>query len=134
RSLTSYSRIFSLLAYPLFIFYFSFFFSSRRRHTRWPRDWSSDVCSSDLRLGVVGDGVIADRARLDLVAELLAPRRGVALALPRAQQPPNGRQHRLARLVQAWVDVLLGQQTLVSGVPVPGVRLDSHSDGAFKVI
>src|SRR5207253_105620 len=26
----------------------SFFFSSRRRHTRWPRDWSSDVCYSDL--------------------------------------------------------------------------------------
>src|SRR5207253_5803671 len=24
--------------------------SSRRRHTRWPRDWSSDVCSSDLVL------------------------------------------------------------------------------------
>src|SRR5437870_11670194 len=28
---------------------FIFFFSSRRRHTRWPRDWSSDVCSSDLK-------------------------------------------------------------------------------------
>src|SRR5690606_40019995 len=27
---------------------FSFFFSSRRRHTRFSRDWSSDVCSSDL--------------------------------------------------------------------------------------
>src|SRR5699024_10552900 len=27
----------------------SFFFSSRRRHTRSKRDWSSDVCSSDLR-------------------------------------------------------------------------------------
>src|SRR5437870_3193824 len=27
-----------------------FFFSSRRRHTIWPRDWSSDVCSSDLSL------------------------------------------------------------------------------------
>src|SRR5206468_8657172 len=26
-----------------------FFFSSRRRHTRSDRDWSSDVCSSDLR-------------------------------------------------------------------------------------
>src|SRR5690606_40995388 len=25
-----------------------FFFSSRRRHTRFSRDWSSDVCSSDL--------------------------------------------------------------------------------------
>src|SRR5690606_39666518 len=27
---------------------FLFFFSSRRRHTRFSRDWSSDVCSSDL--------------------------------------------------------------------------------------
>src|SRR5690348_17837086 len=27
---------------------FCFFFSSRRRHTRWTGDWSSDVCSSDL--------------------------------------------------------------------------------------
>src|SRR5690625_5801021 len=33
-----------------------FFFSSRRRHTRWPRDWSSDVCSSDLA-GTVLDGI-----------------------------------------------------------------------------
>src|SRR5437660_8215297 len=31
-----------------FQFFFIFFFSSRRRHTRWPHDWSSDVCSSDL--------------------------------------------------------------------------------------
>src|SRR5256885_7392273 len=34
-----------------------FFFSSRRRHTRLQGDWSSDVCSSDLRrigLGVMG--------------------------------------------------------------------------------
>src|SRR5690348_2921243 len=28
-----------------------FFFSSRRRHTRWTGDWSSDVCSSDLSNG-----------------------------------------------------------------------------------
>src|SRR5690606_40972330 len=28
--------------------YSCFFFSSRRRHTRFSRDWSSDVCSSDL--------------------------------------------------------------------------------------
>src|SRR5699024_11983801 len=28
--------------------YYFFFFSSRRRHTRSKRDWSSDVCSSDL--------------------------------------------------------------------------------------
>src|SRR6266542_3229763 len=30
------------------IYYIFFFFSSRRRHTRCYRDWSSDVCSSDL--------------------------------------------------------------------------------------
>src|SRR6266702_5456777 len=34
-----------------------FFFSSRRRHTRWPRDWSSDVCSSDLLNFVNGEWV-----------------------------------------------------------------------------
>src|SRR2546422_7233644 len=33
-----------------------FFFSSRRRHTRCSRDWSSDVCSSDL----LGDGLALD--------------------------------------------------------------------------
>src|SRR5438034_6879379 len=33
----------------LFLFVF-FFFSSRRRHTRSLCDWSSDVCSSDLRV------------------------------------------------------------------------------------
>src|ERR671939_111745 len=30
------------------MFFLFFFFSSRRRHTRYWRDWSSDVCSSDL--------------------------------------------------------------------------------------
>src|SRR3989449_2564053 len=33
------------------LFFFFFFFSSRRRHTRCSRDWSSDVCSSDLGPG-----------------------------------------------------------------------------------
>src|SRR5439155_20881323 len=40
-----YSRILSFNSF--------FFFSSRRRHTRWPRDWSSDVCSSDLTFGLI---------------------------------------------------------------------------------
>src|SRR6266480_6436071 len=34
------------------VFSFFFFFSSRRRHTRLTCDWSSDVCSSDLALGL----------------------------------------------------------------------------------
>src|SRR5699024_12222489 len=35
-------------SFTMFLFCFYFFFSSRRRHTRSKRDWSSDVCSSDL--------------------------------------------------------------------------------------
>src|SRR5207245_6730197 len=55
-------------------FYYSFFFfSSRRRHTRCYRDWSSDVCSSDLDEGLaatrgaeehrdgLGDQVVVDQ-------------------------------------------------------------------------
>src|SRR3712207_1596662 len=38
--------LFCLIVYACDIFFF--FFSSRRRHTRYWRDWSSDVCSSDL--------------------------------------------------------------------------------------
>src|SRR5262245_3761325 len=38
-------------------FFFFFFFSSRRRHTRCLSDWSSDVCSSDLRPGSNATGV-----------------------------------------------------------------------------
>src|SRR5438309_8160376 len=34
-----------------------FFFSSRRRHTIWNCDWSSDVCSSDLDAGLKASSV-----------------------------------------------------------------------------
>src|SRR3989449_4188687 len=45
--------------------FFFFFFSSRRRHTRCSRDWSSDVCSSDLdaRIGLAPEVVGVDGAR-----------------------------------------------------------------------
>src|SRR5690606_39978363 len=39
-----------------YVFVFFFFFSSRRRHTSFSRDWSSDVCSSDLPGG--GEGTV----------------------------------------------------------------------------
>src|SRR5690349_14965333 len=42
-------KFIDMLVVTLFFFLF-FFFSSRRRHTRSLRDWSSDVCSSDLKL------------------------------------------------------------------------------------
>src|SRR5207245_3039323 len=60
----------------LFLSLFLFFFSSRRRHTRCYRDWSSDVCSSDLFLPERGrrvrerDGSLRafDRERKDRVS------------------------------------------------------------------
>src|SRR5205809_4305168 len=42
-----------------------FFFSSRRRHTRCSRDWSSDVCSSDLPVA----GQVVDLAQYEAVAQ-----------------------------------------------------------------
>src|SRR5438445_10169016 len=47
----------------MFIYLF-FFFSSRRRHTRYWRDWSSDVCSSDLAPLEASSGK-SQRHRLD---------------------------------------------------------------------
>src|SRR5690348_18171795 len=47
-----------------------FFFSSRRRHTRWTGDWSSDVCSSDLDFFL--EGVERREAGLDALAAPLA--------------------------------------------------------------
>src|SRR5439155_9195880 len=70
-----------------------FFFSSRRRHTRWPRDWSSDVCSSDLdvrlerenrtprysrsrRTSSANDRVVRASVRRGVSRALSVPRRG----------------------------------------------------------
>src|SRR5204862_2679787 len=46
----------------------TFFFSRRRRHTISLRDWSSDVCSSDLPLGIISEGHRIDE---DLVSVLI---------------------------------------------------------------
>src|SRR2546422_6903607 len=56
---------------------FFFFFSSRRRHTRCSRDWSSDVCSSDLvrpppvrRSPAEDGGAVTCRVRLPSASNL----------------------------------------------------------------
>src|SRR5207249_7399310 len=55
--LPAYFLLFFFLYFILFFFFF-FFFSSRRRHTRSKRDWSSDVCSSDLFLSGLPPGPV----------------------------------------------------------------------------
>src|SRR5215510_16439274 len=68
----------------------AFFFSSRRRHTRWPRDWSSDVCSSDL----VGENpglVPGDDGESDLDVEVSG---GAAPGATRSEERRVGKECR----------------------------------------
>src|SRR3712207_8153924 len=79
----------------------SFFFSSRRRHTRYWRDWSSDVCSSDL--GDLG----ADPGRRDGLAVDFDQRRHLGLELA------AGAQHlRVALGLGAEAEVLADRDSL----------------------
>src|SRR5699024_11298651 len=57
-----------------------FFFSSRRRHTRSKRDWSSDVCSSDLpvHLDIVFDRILCTLAQVYKVSDQTQYRGGPA--------------------------------------------------------
>src|SRR5206468_9760726 len=62
-------------------FFCFFFFSSRRRHTRSDRDWSSDVCSSDLKSSRsdAGNGKTAERAYSSIVVD--GPERAASRAM-----------------------------------------------------
>src|SRR5690606_40623856 len=78
-----------------------FFFSSRRRHTRFSRDWSSDVCSSDLRAPdtvVVGASEIEseDRSPVSLrsTVELLTAAHSMLPELARSEERRVGKECR----------------------------------------
>src|SRR5690606_39968112 len=72
-----------VISFRYFFFMFIFFFSSRRRHTRFSRDWSSDVCSSDLSC-LPESG----RQALEVLELLGAHCVGVLLSQPRARLQP----------------------------------------------
>src|SRR6267378_6713897 len=78
-----------------------FFFSSRRRHTRSLRDWSSDVCSSDLALERLQRDLGGQRRRFGELEEASSARaRSVVLgkiAARLAHQPHRGVIRRLAK-------------------------------------
>src|SRR5690606_39551031 len=77
----------------------AFFFSSRRRHTRFSRDWSSDVCSSDLVLDIVDHFVNQYGILLVAVVSTLAVAWG-ARALPTLSAHLN--KHGSLRLGRWW--------------------------------
>src|SRR5215217_7416453 len=89
------------------LYVYFFFFSSRRRHTRYWRDWSSDVCSSDLdRLGSGHGDLRVDSALRQVVqagGELAPPggthlehRRDLAVRRERPGERREAREEGLA--------------------------------------
>src|SRR5699024_12857229 len=77
---------------------FIFFFSSRRRHTRSKRDWSSDVCSSDLlSSSLCIRRSLTDRsltARLTLTAPSSRRNRRISPAILRSEERRVGKECR----------------------------------------
>src|SRR5438445_5653211 len=61
------------------LMWYLFFFSSRRRHTRYWRDWSSDVCSSDLRHQSAAAGFQSRRRRIRAFARVVLQLQAAAL-------------------------------------------------------
>src|SRR5439155_12585935 len=77
----------------------SVFVSSRRRHTRWPRDWSSDVCSCDLAAEPAGAraeraAVRSARAPAGSAAARAASRPGCEAAQSRSEERRVGKESR----------------------------------------
>src|SRR2546430_12424587 len=74
--------------------YFCFFFSSRRRHTRFDCDWSSDVCSSDL---FVRSGYTRENS-YDVLWKGTPSPRGAALCVAWPAWPLRSRDRKSTRL------------------------------------
>src|SRR5699024_11828201 len=91
-----------------YIFTLFFFFSSRRRHTRSKRDWSSDVCSSDLSTwsGGTADPCRYPRNRMSsqemfdriqrpvtpMIAGVIAKRGGTPASISRSEERRVGKE------------------------------------------
>src|SRR5690606_39494130 len=96
-----------------------FFFSSRRRHTRFSRDWSSDVCSSDLlRVGRFPPPNHALSALLlwPMRTNLLirGPRMSTALAHQVSQSPTTSESDRS----EEHTSELQSRETIVCRLPL----------------
>src|SRR5215208_611479 len=106
----------------IYVFFFFFFFSSRRRHTRWPRDWSSDVCLPILTgaAGAIGYAILFRISS----GQMLGPDQPVRLRLleiPDAVKAAEGTAMELddcAFPLLAGVDITDDQKAAFDGVNV----------------
>src|SRR2546422_4179437 len=72
-----------------------FFFSSRRRHTRCSRDWSSDVCSSDLDPSTARWWIVASAAGFAKMAPASPTMAAPAPPMPAARAEPGSTASRV---------------------------------------
>src|SRR5690554_8128499 len=101
-----------------------FFFSSRRRHTRCGRDWSSDVCSSDLD-GTELD-ISATPLRLSAMPQKLTfSYSALNLAAPEAMRF----QYRLTGHDSDWIDAGRSRQATFSSLPPGDYRFEVRALG-----
>src|SRR5690606_36229627 len=112
-----------------------FFFSSRRRHTRFSRDWSSDVCSSDLpadnvqqfverakaKPGELNYGSVGPGSSSHLAMAMLEQAAGISLL----QIPYTGFPQIITSIVAGDVH---------AGFMVPGVAMPQVQAGKVKVL
>src|SRR5205809_6543709 len=80
-----------------------FFFSSRRRHTRCSRDWSSDVCSSDL-------------SSLELIRRTLDAAKGVPGAFVASGAGTRSEERRVGKECRAGRRASLLEEKLVEDI------------------
>src|SRR5436305_13203078 len=104
-----------------------FFFSSRRRHTRCGRDWSSDVCSSDLSVGVssLAQETPTEReAARDVLKQIgaLSQSLGVQTMVTKLSAPDKGRDEVIARVKQLMQSELLPMSDWITQHPEIGFQ------------
>src|SRR5690606_39715004 len=97
--------VFSIIFFLLIMFISSFwiylyrclfFFSSRSRHTRFSRDWSSDVCSSDLDLAVMA-------AKRSARQNIILLREAYPLVDPMLRtESPRSEERRVGKECRTW--------------------------------
>src|SRR5260370_1248982 len=93
--------------FVVFLWLFVFFFSSRRRHTRFKCDWSSDVCSSDLicfasHIQVRHGGEVADARQMASLLQL-GLREGDKVTVSAEGPDASAAVQRLCAVAQALV-------------------------------
>src|SRR6266853_4998790 len=113
-----------------------FFFSSRRRHTRFDCDWSSDVCSSDLdgvnRLGAF-DHIGSGPGAIEIPQGLFAGRGGVGGVLSGINGGVTNVTARQIAAIAAAVDAngLFAAASKIATVKAALIGFDLDMDGVF---